>query len=466
MRLGPLFTALLLTSTGVAGWYWAKQPPASATDAAQKGPGGGGRRGAAQGAGPIPVTVTRVAARNVPVYREGIGNVVALAMVTVRAQIDGRLMSVEFTEGQELRQGTVLARIDPTIYKAQFDQAVAKKAQDQATLANARLDLERYQRLALTNAGPKQQADQQRAIVAQLEAQVKSDDAAIDNAKAVLGYTTIASPIDGRAGLRLVDPGNIVRAGDANGLVTITQLKPIAIVFTLPQRDMAAIAVAMARGKIAVEVMQADGTGVLAQGALETIDNQIDVTTGTIKLKAQFANDDQKLWPGQFVSARVVVDTLADAKIVPTSAIRRGPAGTFVYAISAEGKAVVTPVKVALQDEQQAVIGDGLEVGAEIVTAGFQRLSDGKVVEITGGGTPAPAGSEPSKGEPRGEGAAPKDAAGAAPGGATDGQPAQPARGERKRDGAAKSGDGKGGGGKRRRDGEAAAGAPTGGKQP
>ena len=232
MRYGPFLSVILIAGTAVGAWYWLQEVPSVSS----AGPRGEGRRGA-QRDGPVPVTVAIVQKDTVPVYREGIGNVQALNTVTVRAQIDGRLMSVDFAEGQEVRKGDVLARIDPTTYKAQYDQAVAKRAQDQATLANARIDLQRYRKLALTNAGPQQQADQQAALVAQLEAQVQSDEAAIDNAKAYLDYTVISSPIDGRIGLRLIDPGNIVHAADANGLVSITQVRPIAVIFTLPQRD-------------------------------------------------------------------------------------------------------------------------------------------------------------------------------------------------------------------------------------
>src|SRR5262245_15920651 len=384
MRYGPFLSVILIAGTAAGAWYWLQDAP-SQSDAA---PRRDGRRGT-QRDGPVPVTVARVEKETVPVYREGIGNVQALYTVTVRAQIDGRLIGVDFTEGQEVRKGDVLARIDPTIFKAQYDQAVAKRAQDQATLAHARIALQRYRKLAQTNAGPQQQADQQAAVVAQLEAQVQSDEAAIDNAKAYLDYTVIASPIDGRIGLRLIDPGNIVHAGDASGLVSITQVRPIAVIFTLPQRDLPAVSTALVRGKVKVEVLSAEGRGVMAGGTLQTIDNQIDMTTGTIKLKAVFPNEDQKLWPGQFVSTRVVVDTLTDARVVPTAAIRRGPNGTFVYVVGTDERASVRPATVLLQDDTRAVIGEEVEVGAQVVTVGFAQLADNKPVRIVAGNQPA-----------------------------------------------------------------------------
>ena len=380
MRFGPFLSVILIAGTAGGAWYWLQDVP-SPTGA---GPRGDGRRGA-QRDGPVPVTVATVRKDTVPVYREGIGNVQALYTVTVRAQIDGRLMSVDFTEGQEVRKGDVLARIDPTTFKAQYDQAVAKRAQDQATLANARIDLQRYRKLALTNAGPQQQADQQAALVAQLEAQVQSDEAAIDNAKAYLDYTVISSPIDGRTGLRLIDPGNIVHAADANGLVSITQVRPIAVIFTLPQRDLSVVSSALTRGNVKVEVLGAEGRDAVASGTLQTIDNQIDMTTGTIKLKAVFENKDQMLWPGQFVSTRVVIDTLTDARVVPTVAVRRGPNGTFVYVVGSDQKAAVRPVTVLLQDETRAVIGQEVEFGTQIVTVGFAQLADNKPVRIVAG---------------------------------------------------------------------------------
>jgi multidrug efflux system membrane fusion protein len=342
----------------------------------------------------VPVTVEPVRKDTVPVFREGIGNVQALYSVTVHSQIDGRLTSVDFTEGEIVRKGAVLARIDPVVYQAQYDQAVAKKAQDVATLANARLDLTRYVNLAKTNAGPQQQADQQAATVAQLEAQVKSDEAAIENAKAYLDYCVIFSPFEGRVGLRQVDPGNIVHAADTNGIVLLTQVRPITVVFTLPQRDLPTVSAALTRGKAVVEVLDSNH-GVVATGTLQTIDNQIDVTTGTIKLKAQFANDDDKLWPGQFISARVVVDRFVDAKVVPATALRRGPAGTFVYAVE-DSRAVVRPVEVLLEDEAHAVIGRGIDSGATVVTVGFAQLADHRPVQIVPGEAPATIGAAPA----------------------------------------------------------------------
>src|SRR5215471_11919690 len=400
MRYGPLLSVILLAGAAAGAFYWLEDVSSPSGGAPRE-----GRHGAPRD-GPVPVTVASVRKETVPVYREGIGNVQALYTVTVRAQIDGRLISVDFIEGQEVRKGDVLARIDPTIFKAQYDQALAKRAQDQATLANARIDLQRYRKLAQTNAGPQQQADQQAALVAQLEAQVQFDEAAIDNAKAYLDYTVISSPIDGRIGLRLIDPGNIVHAADANGLVSITQVHPIAVIFTLPQRDLSVVSTALTRGTVKVEVLSAEGRDAAASGTLQTIDNQIDVTTGTIKLKSVFENEDQKLWPGQFVSTRVVIDTLTDARVVPAVAVRRGPNGTFVYVVGSDEKAAVRPVTVLLQDETRAVIGQEVEFGMQIVTVGFAQLADNKPVRIVAGDQPASGSlttSSTSKAQPKRE---------------------------------------------------------------
>lgn len=388
MKAGKLFVILiLLGATGAGGYYgWQAWKARQAEGTA----GPGGRRGGGFTEGPVAVNAAAVKVEDVPISREGIGNVQAYQLVTVRAQIDGKLLAVEFREGQMVKAGDVLARIDPAVPQAALDQAIAKHAQDSATLANARLDLERYQRLAATNAGPRQQADQQKAVVEQLEAQVRADEAAIANARTNLAYTTITSPISGRTGLRQVDAGNIIRSGDAAGLVTIAQIQPIAVVFTLPQRDLAVVPAAMARGPVAVEVLDSDGKAVLATGKLEVVDNQVDVTTGTIKLKAAFANEDSKLWPGQFVSVRLRVGEIAGARTIPTPALRRGPAGPFVYLIGEGNVVSARPVTIGLQDEVRVVITGGLQPGDRVVTAGFPRLSEGRAVQIM----PDTAGSE------------------------------------------------------------------------
>jgi multidrug efflux system membrane fusion protein len=339
----------------------------------------------------VPVLAATPRVGDVPVYLEGVGVARALNTVTVKAQVEGRLSAVRFKEGEDVVQGQLLAEIDPAIFKAQFDQAMAKKAQDEALLANARIDLERYQKLAASNAGSKQQADTQAAQVAQLEAQVRADQAAIDNAAATLGYTRIIAPISGRTGLRLVDVGNIVRASDLTGLVVITQIKPIAVQFSLPQQQLPKVNAAFARGPAPVAVFGADGASILETGVLTGIDNQVDQTTGTVKLKAEFPNATLALWPGQFVNVRIQVDTLADALVVPTSAVQRGPAGAFAYVIGADNTVSARAISVAQQNDTEAVIASGLAASDRVVTTGFNSLSEGAKVMIgTDGRVPTP----------------------------------------------------------------------------
>ncbi len=331
---------------------------------------------------PVPVLAASPRIQDVPVYLDGVGSVRALNTVMVRSQVDGKLIAVNFVEGQDVNKGDVLAEIDPAIYQAQYDQAVAKKAQDQAQLANQRLDLTRYEQLAATNAGSKQQADTQRALVAQTEALIKADQAAIDNAQAMLSYTKIVAPLSGRVGLRQVDQGNIIHASDLTGLVIITQLKPIAVTFSLPQQQIARVNAAANQGALAVDVFGNDGVTVIDTGTLKGIDNQVDPTTGTLKLKAEFPNANLQLWPGQFVNVRLKVETLSKALVVPTSAVQRGPAGTFSYVIG-EGEVVTAkPVSVVQQNENDAVIASGLLPSDRIVTTGFANLSDGAKVVV------------------------------------------------------------------------------------
>lgn len=349
----------------------------------------------------VPVLVATARSADVPVYFDGVGTARALNIVTVRSQVDGKLLKLNFREGEDVERGTVLAEIDPTIYQAAYDQAVAKKAQDEAQLANARIDLDRYTRLAQSNAATKQQADTQRALVAQLEALAKADQAQIDNARAYLDYTKIVAPISGRTGIRLVDVGNLVRASETSGIVVITQLRPISVIFTLPQQELASVNKAFAKGPLTALALAGDNRAVADRGALDVIDNQVDQATGTVRLRAQFPNRDLALWPGQFVNVKLLVDTLRHVVVVPTAAVQRGPNGTFAYVIKegegskasgagkdnagGEGGATVAvrPVTVSQQDDLQAVIASGLQAGERVVTSGFAQLTDGKEVVIS-----------------------------------------------------------------------------------
>jgi len=358
------------------------------------------RRGGrfAPGEGPVPVLVATAARADVPVYLDAVGTIKALNTVTVRPQVDGKLLSVNFKEGDDIKKGDLLAKIDPVIYQAQLNQAIAKKAQDEAQLANSKIDLDRYERLAATAAINKQQADTQRALVAQNTALVQADQAAIDNAQAMLGYTTITAPIDGRTGIRMVDEGNYVRSADTNSsIVVITQLQPISVLFNLPQQDLSQVNTAFGKGPLKVEAQRSDNDDVIDRGALRVVDNQVDQTTGTVKLKAEFPNANLQLWPGQFVNIRLLVDTLKQVVVIPTGAVQRGPNGTFVYVVKDDDTVSVRPITVQKQDETQTVVSKGLEAPERVVTTGFVRLTDGTQVAIGSGEAPAaqPAGQRP-----------------------------------------------------------------------
>ena len=337
----------------------------------------------AQGDGPVPIIAAAAKLADVPVYLDGVGTTKALNTVTVRPQVDGKLISVHYREGQDVKRGDVLALIDPTTYQAQYDQAVAKKAQDEATLANAKIDLERYTNLASTNSIARQQLDTQKAMVAQLEAVVKVDQAIIDNAKAILEYTTITAPLDGRTGIRQVDEGNIVHASDATGIVVITQVRPLSIFFTLPQQQLSDVNKAFAKGPLTVEALGADNKTVVDRGTLVVVDNQVDTTTGTVRLKAEFPNSEIQLWPGQFVNVRMLIDTLKQVVVVPTAAVQRGPNGVFVYVVQPDSTVALRPVSMSQQDETQAVMTRSLQAGERVVTTGFARLSAGAKVNVT-----------------------------------------------------------------------------------
>ena len=382
-RRAATWTLVLLVLAGVGYYFFAGTSQVTQ------------RRGRfAGGEGPVPVLAVPAKRADVPIYLDAVGTVRALNTVTVRAQVDGKLLSVNFDEGQDVKKGDVLAQIDPTTYKASLDQAVAKKAQDEAQLANSRNDLARYQRLAATNAINQQQADTQKALVAQNEALVQADQAAIDNARAMLSYTTIVAPIDGRTGIRQVDAGNIIHASDTNGVVIITQITPISVLFNLPQQNLDQVNAAFAKGPLPVDALRSDDDKVIANGKLTVVDNQVDQSTGTVKLKAEFPNADRQLWPGQFVNVRLLADTLKQVVVVPTGAVQRGPKGTFVYVVKDDDTVSVQSITVQRQDEDQAVVSKGIEPDQRVVTTGFVRLAEGTKVAATAPGeqpaTPAP----------------------------------------------------------------------------
>jgi multidrug efflux system membrane fusion protein len=352
---------------------------------------------------PVPTLAATAHAADVPVYLDGVGTTRALNTVTVRAQIDGKLISVNFKEGQDVERGFVLAKIDPVLYQAQLDQAVAKKAQDEALLANTRRDLERYIRLAATNAIGAQQADTQKSLVAQYEAQVNADQALIDNARGMLDYTSITAPLAGRTGIRLVDVGNVVHASDATGLVVITQIQPISVIFTLPQQQLGQVNAAFAKGPLTVEAFGADNKTVIDRGTLQVVDNQVDQATGTVKLKAEFPNPELQLWPGQFTNVRLLINTLTQVVVVPTAAVQRGPNGTFVFVVKDDDTVAMRPVTVSMQDENQAVIANGVRADERVVTTGFNQLTDGAKVSV-GTGEPGVAPAVTSTPSPRGRG--------------------------------------------------------------
>lgn len=346
-----------------------------------------GSQNAAEPAGPPPVPVVAgvVEKRDVPIYLDGIGTAQAFNTVTVNARIDGEVKQVAFAEGQEVHAGDLLAQIDAAPYQAAYDQAVAKKGQDEAQLANARLNLARDDDLFAKKAISTQERDTQQALVNQLDAAVKADAAAITSAKVQLDYTRITAPIDGRTGIRLVDQGNIVHAADRTGIVVVTQLQPISLLFTLPEQNLVSIKNEMTgAGSLGVQAVDRDSQTVLDQGTLSVIDNQIDTTTGTIRLKATFPNAKQNLWPGQFVNARLLLTTRKDGLVIPTSAIQRGPQSTFVFVIKEDNTVEIRPVKTAFNEQGQTLVESGLQAGERVVVDGQYKLQGGSKVKTDG----------------------------------------------------------------------------------
>ena len=341
----------------------------------------------------VPVTFAEVQKADYPVYLHSLGTVSAFKTVTVKSRVDGAINKVLFKQGQIVHEGDQLVEIDKRPYQAALDQAVAKKAQDEANLKNNQIILQRYQDLAQRSFQSRENLDSQQALVDQLKAQIQGDQAAVDSAQVNLDYTTISSPITGRAGFRQIDPGNIVHTTDANGIVTITQLQPIAVQFTAPQDRLPTIAKAYDGGSIPVDAISSDGTRTLAQGQLVAINNTVDVASGTIGLQARFANQDNALWPGLSVNTRMRVDTLKQVIVIPESGVMHGPSGLFTYVIGDGGKVMAQPIEVGPSDDDRAVILSGLTAGQKIVIAGQARLQNGAVVDAKpiAAAPPAPA---------------------------------------------------------------------------
>lgn len=331
----------------------------------------------------VPVSAAKAVQGDFPVVLTGLGNVVAYNTVLVRTRVDGQIMKLHFDEGQLVHAGDLLVEIDPRPFKAALDQATAKRQQDQANLDNARRDLNRYQSLAKSDFATRQQLDTQTSQVAQLTAQIAADDAAIENAKTQLDYTSIRAPITGRTGFRLVDTGNIVNASTQTGIVSIAQIEPISVVFTAPEDDLPAITAGQKEAPLKVAALTSDGGTTLATGKLEAVNNEITVASGTLQLKATFDNKDHKLWPGLSVSTKLTVATRKGVVLVPFAAVQHSPAGLYAFVIGPDNKVEQRPITVGLSDDQTAVIATGLKAGDQVVTAGQYRLQAGTLVKIT-----------------------------------------------------------------------------------
>jgi multidrug efflux system membrane fusion protein len=325
----------------------------------------------------IAVDTAAASHADVPIYLQGLGTVQAFYTVTVTARVDGEIQKIGFTEGQTVHKGDLLAQIDPRPNQAAYEQAVATKAKDAAMLANAKRDYDRYILLQPQDLASKQTVDTQRATVDQLTAQVQVDQAAIDNARTQLDYTRITSPIEGRTGIRLIDPGNIVRAAGTAGIVVVTQVQPISVVFTLPEEDLSTVGGALAAGPVQVTTLSRDGNTVLDEGSLTLIDNQIDQTTGTARLKATFSNARNTLWPGQYVNARVLVRTERNALTVPSSAVQLGPNGPFTYVVKSDSTVEVRPLDLGAESGGLTVIKKGIALNERVVTSNQYRLQAG-----------------------------------------------------------------------------------------
>jgi membrane fusion protein, multidrug efflux system len=380
--IGWLLLIAAIGAVGYFGWQRFHGPnPGAKTESAQK--------SSSPGTVPVRVSVAPVEKADFPVYLTGLGTVQGFNTVVVRTRVDGQIEKIAFKEGQLVNQGDLLAQIDPRPYQAALDQAKAKKAQDEANLANANLDLQRYTKLG--EFATRQQTDTQRSTVAQLTAQIAADDAAIANTQTQVDYTSIKAPISGVAGLRQVDVGNIVNASTQTGIVTIAQIEPIAVIFTAPEEQLPYINEAQSVQPLKVIAITTDGKKPLAEGTLSVVNNQVDTTSGTIRLKAVFDNKNHALWPGQSVSTRLLVKTLKDATVVPDDAIQHSTDGLYAYIVNQENKAELRKIKVSQSIDGRSVVDDGLSPGQQLITSGQYKVQPGTLV------TTAVASSDPAQ---------------------------------------------------------------------
>jgi len=417
---------LVLGAVALGGWYYRNSRNASqAADPVAPAAAGKGRGGFGAGGMVVPVVVATAQRGDLPVYFNGLGTVTAFNTVTVRSRVDGQLISVAFKEGQFVHEGDLLAQIDPRPFQVQLAQALGQLAKDQAQRRDAEVNLERFKLLFKEGVIPQQQLDTQAALVGQFDGAIASDQSQIDNAKLQLTYSRITAPISGRIGLRLVDAGNIVHSTDTNGLLVITQLQPISVIFSLPQDQLPDVNAKLRSGvQLVVDAYDRDDTAKIASGKLQTIDNQIDPTTGTYKLKSMFTNADDALFPNQFVNVHLLVDTKHNLTIVPAAAIQRGPQGTYIYAVAKDpatkdATAKIFPVTIAQTTGNSVGLSAGLNPGDVVVIDGQDKLQDGTKVNPSpsggaSGAVRSPASPSPAQGAPK-SGSPSKGQAGGSP---------------------------------------------------
>jgi multidrug efflux system membrane fusion protein len=396
---------IALVIVGLFGvWYFRSKDTEAQSSAGSSAAGRGGRAGQGGAGMVVPVVVATAQKGDLPVYFNGLGTVTAFNTVTVRSRVDGQIVKINFTEGQTVHQGDALVEIDPRPYQVQLEQAEGQLAKDQAQLRDVQVDYDRFQLLFKEGVIPKQQLDTQQAQVGQFQGSIKADQGTIDSAKLQIVYSNVTAPITGRVGLRLVDMGNIVHASDTTGLLVITQLQPIAVIFSLPQDQLSQVMSKLHGNQLNVEAFDRDDTTRIAIGKLLTIDNQIDTTTGTYKLKAQFGNEKNDLFPNQFVNIHLLVDIKRGLTIVPSTAIQRGPQGTYVYLVQNDNTVKIRPVTVSLSSANSVGIATGLQPGDGVVVDGQDKLQDGSKIEArtpTGGSTdaqgPTPSSQNPNQ---------------------------------------------------------------------